>query len=298
MQNIIKLLLGVALLSPFALTAQVQLDTFTSSDNWGPSVAVEGDGALTIGGGVVDYTVPTGHENNFTVRKLTSLVGSSTSNWSVRIDVNYVNPTGFFDNGVEQAINVGLMVVRTSDTIALNPSTGDTLFNGFMINSNLYWDGSEASRDFRTSKLFFDAEAPDNETRYGSGAVTGATTGALVISFGAASKTLVGHFDADGATGGYSPTAMTTFGGDTMNTSTWGMSASDTFSIYLVANGMFDGDGESGFGPLLVSGDVTFSNFYSQSGLTAVPEPSTYAAIFGAAVLGLAVWRRKQRAAA
>lgn len=298
MKNIAKLLLGAALLSPFVLNAQVQLDTFTSTTNWGPSVAVEGDGALTIGSGVVDYTVPTGHENNFTYRKLISLVGSSTSNWSVRIDVNYGNPATFFDAGVEQAINVGLMVTRTTANIALNPETGDTLFYGFMNNSNLYWDGSAASRDFRTSKLLFDTEAPDNETRYGSGAVIGATTGALVISFNATTKTLVGHFDADGATGGYSPTAMTTFAGDSMTTSTWGMTDSDTFSIFLTANGMFDGDGESGFGPLLVSGDVTLSNFYSQSGLTAVPEPSTYAAIFGAAVLGLAAWRRKQRAAA
>ena len=43
-------------------------------------------------------------------------------------------------------------------------------------------------------------------------------------------------------------------------------------------------------------GNVIFDNFsYSAS---AIPEPSTYAAIFGTAALGFAVWRRRRRAAA
>jgi hypothetical protein len=299
MKKMIRFIVAATCITSLAsLHAQVTLDTLTATTNWGPSVNLEGNGALTVGGGAMDYTVSAGAENNFTYRKFTGLVGSYTTNWSVRIDVNYGSPDGFFDDGVEQAINTGLMVTRTSAAIALNPVTGDTLFNGFMLNSNLYWDGGAASRDFRTSKLLYDTEAPDNETRYGSGVVSGATTGSLVISFNATTKTLVGHYDADGATGGYAPFSMTSVGGDTMSAATWGMGASDTFSIYFVGNAMFDAETGSGFGPLLTSGDVTLTNFYSQSGLTAIPEPSTYAAMFGAAVLGLALWRRKQRAVA
>lgn len=41
-------------------------------------------------------------------------------------------------------------------------------------------------------------------------------------------------------------------------------------------------------------GDVGFGTL-TVSAVSAIPEPSTYAALFGAAALGLAAWRRRQR---
>jgi hypothetical protein len=43
------------------------------------------------------------------------------------------------------------------------------------------------------------------------------------------------------------------------------------------------------------AGNVVFDNFsYSTASVSAIPEPSTYAAIFGASALGLAAWRRRR----
>lgn len=45
--------------------------------------------------------------------------------------------------------------------------------------------------------------------------------------------------------------------------------------------------------------DAMFADTFSlTAGMTAVPEPSTYAAIAGPGALGLALWRRRQKSAA
>ncbi|WP_225919216.1 PEP-CTERM sorting domain-containing protein [Actomonas aquatica] len=70
---------------------------------------------------------------------------------------------------------------------------------------------------------------------------------------------------------------------------------------FTMGAGTTDGDatlGRFGFysGGTNVS-DFAIDNIYASS-LSAVPEPSTYAAIFGAAALGLAAWRRRRHQAA
>lgn len=47
-------------------------------------------------------------------------------------------------------------------------------------------------------------------------------------------------------------------------------------------------------GPASRPGEATCDNL-TGTGLTAVPEPSTYAAIAGAHALGLTAWRRRSR---
>jgi len=73
------------------------------------------------------------------------------------------------------------------------------------------------------------------------------------------------------------------------------MGPTDTFTLALVGNSLDDG-GVVGFGPTISAGALTLDNFYG-TGLTAVPEPSTYAAICGALALGLATWTRQRRKA-
>jgi hypothetical protein len=84
-------------------------------------------------------------------------------------------------------------------------------------------------------------------------------------------------------------------------------SGNSTGSAYSVASGTYGGStlasastiyagiygGTAGGASL---GARAIDNF-SVTGVSAIPEPSTYAAICGAAVLGLAVWRRRRRAA-
>ena len=75
----------------------------------------------------------------------------------------------------------------------------------------------------------------------------------------------------------------------------WSMTSGGTFSIYLMGGSGYDG-ATTGLGPTVTAGEATLDNLYG-SGLTAVPEPSTYAAIAGALALGAAVWRRRQHSA-
>ncbi len=89
-----------------------------------------------------------------------------------------------------------------------------------------------------------------------------------------------GNFGSAGASGG------TAVG----NTSAWLSAPTTGFGIEVY--GALYGNGSSA-GPTLVSGQAFVDNL----SVSAIPEPSTYAAIFGAGALAFAVWRRSRKTA-
>jgi len=289
-------LLAACLTPAFSIQAQTLLSDFSTNANFAASASLSGNGVYVISSGVANYTVPTASSNDGAYLAYTGALGSYTSDWSVRIDVSYANPASYFDSGVEQAIGVGFRVVPTGASIGFNGS-GQPTFSSFGVDLNLFQNASDVySREFRTSVFEADTDHADDTFRYEPSGVGGSGSASLQISFNATSKMLVAGYDADGATGGFSFTAMNTLPEDTVDASTWGMSPTDTFTIALVGNSLYDG-GSSGFGPTISAGALTLDNLYG-TGLTAVPEPSAFAAICGALTLGLATWTRQRRKAA
>ncbi len=294
MKFLSRILIAAACFAPaLTLNAQTLLTDFSSASGWdSPLTLVGTNGTFGISGGVANYTASAPGESEFTLMRYTGAVGSYVSNWSIQVSVSYATPSAIFDSGVDQAINVGLMVTPTGASLGV--SGGQPTFDAFLVSSNLYHNSSNVgSRDMRTSTFVANAEPVDGE-RYAMSGVASTSSSVLTISFDATTKILTASYDLDGA-GGAAPVAMDDFGHDLVNASTWGMSTSDTFSFYLVGNSMYDSESGSGVGPTIALAGVTLDDLYGSGGVSAVPEPSTYAALCGALVLGFAVWRRRRR---
>lgn len=279
-------------MTAFVVSRAQITDDFSSGDNWASSVAILGNGSFAFSGGVANYVVSPATAVEFTYSRFTGAVGSYDSNWSVQLNVSYATPGTIFDNSVWQFINTGLMVTPTGST--LNVNDGMPTFNAFMVTSNLY-QSTIFESDVRTSTFLADQEPTDGLRYLEVDNVSGSTNVQVGISFNATTKVLTANYDTDGA-GGNDPVTMDGSSADYVDTSTWNMVSGDTFSIYLVANSGFDAEIGSGDGPTLVAGQVTVDNF-SGTDLSAVPEPSTYAALLGVCALGFASWRRRRNQA-
>lgn len=72
------------------------------------------------------------------------------------------------------------------------------------------------------------------------------------------------------------------------------MIAGSTFDIYLVGYSGFDGENGSGVGPMINISGVTFECL-AATGLSAVPEPATFAALFVFMAIACAACRRHPR---
>jgi hypothetical protein len=283
-----KFLLAAALVAPLLdIHAQTLLSDFSTGANWGaPATPVGDTGTLAVANGVGNfYTTATPTGNQFSYMQYTGVALDYSTSWTIRVDVNYATPGSIFSAGSAQFLNLGLLVTPGT-TPSIDTGTGLPTFDGYVVQSNLFSNGSGAySRDFRTSLLVADTSADDGASLGGS-SVSAPTATAVRLSYNAGTHVLSAGFDANGAAGGYSFTALSS---QTVNVgSAWGMTGNDAFSLYLVGNSGWDEQGID-LSPSVALGQATFDN------LTAVPEPSTYAAMFGVAALGLAVWRRRQQ---
>ena len=93
-----------------------------------------------------------------------------------------------------------------------------------------------------------------------------------------------------GVSSTFSPTNTTTTTTAAMNSNTFDFA--DLTSIAATSTVTFRVYGWGGTGS---SGNLRVDDLTINGTVSAIPEPSTYSAIFGAAVLGCAVWRRKQQ---
>lgn len=281
-----KMILVAALLAPlFTASAQTVLSDFSNDTNWGtPATLVGNTGTMQISSGVGNYYTngaPTGTQ--FSYMRYNGVSLSYDTSWSIRVDANYATPSSIFTSGSQQFINLGLMVTPGSATVGVSGTT--PTFNGFLVSSNLFSTTSDTyNRGFQTS-IFSNGSAVDG-TEVGNSAVTAATFTAVILSYDAGTKLLTAGFDGN-TTNGYNNFSLPS---QSVNVNTlWGMTGSDTFSLYLFGNSGWDEAGTD-ISPTIGLGEATFDN------LSAIPEPSTYAAIFGALALGLAAWRRRTRA--
>lgn len=271
-----------------ALSVQAQLlSDFSTTTNWGASTSlVGGASTLDISGGVGNYTTSAPSGMQFSYRQYNGVALSYDTSWSIRVDANYANPSTIFTSGSQQFINLGLMVTPGSATLGV--SGGAPTFDGFLVSSNLFSTTTDTyNRGLQTS-IFSNGSAVDG-TEYGyNPSITAATFTSVMLSYDAGTKLLTASFDAD-TTNGTTYTAMPS---QSVNVNTlWGMSGTDAFSLYLFGNSGWDEAGPD-ISPAIALGGATFDN------LSAIPEPSTYAAIAGVLALGLAAWRRRRQQAA
>lgn len=268
MQN--RILSLLVLLVASGLRAQTVTDDFSTAANWSAASSF-GGGALAITGGRANYTATSPTDYDWSIMTWTGGTYSYTSNWQVQVDV-HAGAAGVLTTG-NQYFYGSLTVFRTGDTLngnddppAANLLSADILRNG----------GTESQ--FQTGWGLV------GDNYYEAGNVNNSSTdAALRVAFDSVTKTLTTYFDANGATGGYSWTSLSSI--DVDGAQNWNMTGTSTFSLALAS---YSGDDTTG--PAIGAGGVYFDNF----SVTAIPEPSTYAAFAGLGALGLVLWRRRR----
>lgn len=271
MKSLLRLLGLTGLVACLDLNAQIPTsDDFTTEMRWqaiaNPPQIPTGNASTSFISttGQMDYLVGSGTVKDTAGRFWFPAVGPSDSNWSVDVNVNLSSEIDTNLSVPGQYVNLNLGVAFSTYSM--------------MMSIDRYNGGSG---------IVYGFEAYNGMTSIGANTLYALTTGTLRVSYTAASSTLTAQFSNPSVLGG----SFQTVG--TMSTSSWGMSASDTFNIILVGG---SGTTDSGSGPAIDANQAFFDDFAS-SGLEArtapVPEPSTYAAIIGLLALGFALHRRR-----
>jgi len=259
-------------------------DTFsaTVADRWGTPANTPlgppdiGASSLSLlqdnGNSRVDWSATLGGASNSANRflPLESHVGSFGTDWTVALDV--VNT---FSPASGQSTQIGLFAANTDGSsssltadyiklVLVQANTGTPLAGSNVIH---YGNHSNAN-----SNPF------DYSTNVGS-------VENLKLSYSAAGKTIAVYNGTD---------LIKTFGIDGVSGDTaydWGMSSGSTFTVGIYAQSTTTASG-TGF---TIPAGVAYADTFTATGLTAIPEPGTYAALAGLAALGLAAWRRQRR---
>ncbi len=278
-----KIVLAGLFLISFLSSSLGQLtDTFSATtSNWGtPTVTAVGPPAngssgasLTQdnGNSRIDWAVTLAGASNSSnlFMPLQSYEGTYNTDWSISFDI--VNG---FSAGTGQSVQIGLMAFN---------ATGNT--------SNLTADYLKLV--LVQADASYGGLAQDNVIHYGSHSDTNADPYSTTPSAGSSATLKLTYASATHTLAAYNgATLLRTFGiagsgGDSFQN--WGMSGDDEFVVGLYAQASTN---SSGAGFTLPAGSA-YADSFTSTGLTAVPEPSTYALVFGLAVLGLAFWRRK-----
>lgn len=201
---------------------------------------------------------------------LQTYVGSYDSNWT--FDLAVVNG---FSPATGQSTQIGLL-----------------LFNTTGMSANLTADYVKLV--LVQSPADFGGPAAGNVIHYGSHSNTVSNATSTLAPAGS-SATLKLSYDSSAHTiATYNgATLLTTYGiggsgGDSFQN--WGMNSGDTFTFGLYAQ---SGTNGSGAGFTLPAG-TAYAESLTTTGLTAIPEPSTYAALCGVLAFSVACWRRRR----
>jgi len=176
------------------------------------------------------------------------------NDWSVQLDVS--NPV-IFTGVVDQYANVGLSIRDASNIndngFSVRLDTAHTLLTGPQTTQ---WEADKETASGSTIESFG----------------TSATSGAVLITWSAATHTLTAAFDEDGATDGYVWTAFSTY--DPTASDAWNMTSGGSFLIALSGNSLStDATDSTNFGDLYVDNfEVTDSA--ATIAFTVIPEPA------------------------
>jgi hypothetical protein len=234
----------------------------TDASNWIVSPANSGGGATAFTASALTYSVgsPTADDRGY--RTLNTYAASSTSSWSVQVDMHLAALSGLT---TDQYANLNLMVVKAS-----NPN---------LFNTSFALDRYNAGSVVRDIDTFVMTNGVSNQL---TEVLTATTDATLRITYDHTLAQLTYDYDSDGAAGG-----ATFLNAHTVDITAWSMSGAETFAFLLVGS---SGHETAGLGPVISSADAYFQNF----AVTAVPETSTYALLAGALALGVVIYRRRR----
>lgn len=276
----------VLLSSPLAAQAFYGSDNFNdntfASGRWGSfntanaGLWTETNGRMEFTGDATSTSITTSNRvQQFRVWSNNTASSSYTDSWTASASFT-IDTAAVSSNGV---VMMGLETFAATTTAGyygvylLSATSGSRIFAERGI-----WNGTGYTRATLGStgdlNLSFDTTNVLLETRYNP------STNTLTTAFSFDGGTTYYDFTTGGGTNAFG-------GGASFTVTNWAASATDGFGLDIY--GALYGNGTQ-TGPTLTSGQAYMDNL----SVSAVPEPSTYAALAGLGALGLAIWRRRR----
>lgn len=258
--------------APFARGQFSVSDNFsTLSGNWF-NESVTGTGAFDVSVGgteVLSYTSG-GLTNSTTTgsRDWMSNTGSYAANWQAQVDFTF-NLTQADGQMSSWSLNIGNIADTTDNLVGRFQLSTSGVTPMLMVIGLFNTNGTQAGVPYEP-KQFFDATS----------------TITLKATYVAATHILSLYYDADGsgAVRGFDLVTSAPVDASGLN---WGMTNSDSFGFRLAA----ENSAVSNATAAITINKMFADNFAASS---AIPEPTTYATVFGALALLAAGWRRRQ----
>lgn len=199
-----------------------------------------------------------------------SNTGSYAQNWQVQIDFTF-NLTQVDGQSSSWSLYIGNLADAEKDDIMQGyfQLTTSGVTPSLMLAGLFNTDGSMAGFPYEPKQKFDPA-----------------STVTLKATYVAATHILSLYYDADGSGAGRGFELVTSAPVDATGLN-WGMTNSDAFGFRLAASN----NAGSTLTDAILAGEMFADNFAAAS---AIPEPATYAAVFGVLALLAAGWRRRQ----